>query len=295
MTRVFRLLLPLLLVLNLAATSWGIQDVEADAAWMVTRGEGVTVAVVDSGVDESHLALSGHVVGGYDVWDGDSDPADGCGHGTALASIVAEVAPEATILPVRVIGDECFGTYSRIVEGIKYAMDAGAHIILIASGAYWPSFDLAAAVQYAQENDVLVVGGAGNDGTTMPFYPAAYALNVTAIDRAGVLYWRSNYGPYIDLAAPGVGVKVATLDGNYITSNGTSLAAAYAAGAAALVRAGRPELTANEVAEVLSTTTDECGAPGYDEHCGYGRINVMRALLAGEEMHLPLVRVEMEQ
>ena len=280
----------LVLLFLLLQTPWGVQDVQADAVWALTRGAGMTVAVVDSGVDISHPVLDGHVTDGYDVWDDDPDPLDVCGHGTALASIVAMVAPEAAIMPVKAMSDECYGTYSRLITGIEYATDAGAQIILVASGAYAPTPQLEAAVRYAQERGVLVIGGAGNDATNAPFYPAAYGMTVTATNRTGGLYWRSNYGPHVDLAAPGVEVEAAHPDNAWVVTSGTSMAAAHAAGAAALVWSAQPQLTAEELADLLRETADDCGLIGYDEYCGHGRVNAWNAVAPHcTDLWLPLI------
>ena len=106
-------------------------------------------------------------------------------------------------MPVKAMSDECYGTYSRLITGIEYATDAGAQIILVASGAYAPTPQLEAAVRYAQESNVLVIGGAGNDATNAPFYPATYGLTVTATDWTGNLYWRSNWPASICRAGRG--------------------------------------------------------------------------------------------
>ena len=238
----------------------------------------VVVAILDSGVDASHPAFAGRIVDGYDVWYDDADPDDGCGHGTALAGIVAQLAPDAAIMPVKVMADECYGTYSRMAEGIVYAADAGADIILIASGGYAPSDSLAEAVEYAQGRGALVVGGAGNDGTDAPFYPAAYVFSVSAVDRLCGPYYRSNYGAHVDIAAPGVEVWT-TAPGGYAIRSGTSMAAAHVAGAAALVWGARPELTADGVAARLMETADRCSEPG--------RVNAERAV-APVQVWLPM-------
>lgn len=246
----------------------------------------VVVAILDSGVDASHPALVGRIVPGYDVWYGDADPDDRCGHGTNLAGIVAQLAPDAAIMPIKVMADECYGTYSRMEAGIVLAIEAGAHIVLIASGGYLPNDSLAEAVAYAQGRGALVVGGAGNDGTDAPFYPAAYALTVSAVDRLGGLYYRSNYGPHIDLAALGVEVRTAGLGGDAIVS-GTSFAGAHAAGVAALTWAAHPAMSADDVAALLMETARDCAEPGRDDRCGWGQVDAVRAV-APVQVWLPM-------
>jgi len=272
------------------AEQWGAARVGIPQAWAQSEGAGVVAAIVDSGVDAAHPDLAGRVLPGRNVWDG-GDTGDVCGHGTHLAGIVAAVAPGAMLLPVKAMADECYGTYSALIDGIVYAADAGAQVILIASGAYFAGGALREAVVYAQERGALVVAAAGNGGCSAPFYPAAYAYAVAGTDYVAGVYWRSDYGPHIAVAAPAVEIWSAAPGGLYAIRSGTSMAAAHAAGAAALVWGARPELTAEGVAALLRATADDCGEPGRDDRCGDGRVNAWRAT-APVQAWLPWVRVE---
>lgn len=259
------------------AAPWGVARVGIPQAWAMADGAGVVVAVVDSGVDAAHPDLTGRVLPGHNLWDR-GDASDGCGHGTHLAGIVAAIAPQASILPVKVMADECYGTYSRLAEGIIYAADAGADIVLVASGGYYDSAKLREAVEYARGRDVLVVAAAGNGASSSPFYPAAYAFAVSGTDRLDWPYYLTDHGPHIAVAAPAVEIWCATPGGGYAIRSGTSMAAAHVAGVAALVRAQWPNLTALEVGDLVRTSADDCGVPGRDDWCGDGRVSAWRAI-----------------
>ncbi|MDI9549647.1 MAG: S8 family serine peptidase [Chloroflexota bacterium] len=253
------------------------------------RAEGPLVAVVDSGVDATHPDLAQRVAEGCNVWDG-GDTHDACGHGTNIAGVMAEAAPAARILPVKAMSDDCYGTYSRLIAGVECAVEMGAQVILIASGAYFDSPALHAAVSAARQSGVLLVAGAGNDGTAAPFYPAAYeeVVTVAGVDRLGAPYWRTNYGPHVDIAGPALEVRCAAAGGGYDVCSGTSSAGAYVAGAAAHVWALRPEWKADEVAAHLCAVAVDCIAPDQGAYCGCGRVNVERAVRLALPLHVHL-------
>lgn len=260
-----------------AAISWGVGRVAAPQTWPHTRGEGVTVAVLDSGI-AAHDDLIDRVVSGASFID--SDAGDVCGHGTRVAGTVAGlltgVAPAVNLMPVKVLGDQCYGTYSALISGVLYAADAGAQIINISLTGTVDIPALRAAVEYAQERGALVIAAAGNTGTDKPLYPAAYALTVTGTDARDAPYWHNSYGPHIDLGAPAVEI-VTTSPAGYTAASGTSFAAPHVAGAAALAWSLQPDMTADEVAKLLMLSAADCGAPGWDEQCGHGRVDAWAA------------------
>lgn len=284
--------------------SWAAQQayldaVAAPAAWDVTRGSAaVRVAVVDSGVDVNHPDLAGKVVGKYNSIAGavTSDVTDVLGHGTHVAGIAAAASDNgigvagtglaASLLAVKA-GDTAF-VDSDIAAGIQWATDHGADVINLSLGGGSSSAVLDQAVQYAQSHGVLVVAAAGNDGATTPSYPAALpgVVAVGATDAAGGRASFSNHGDWVTLAAPGVNLystvptagsemEPAPSDG-YQHLSGTSMATPVVAGAAALLLAAAPSLTADQVKQSLVST-----AHGYQGlGLGTGQVDLAAALAA---------------
>ncbi len=272
---------------------WAPQRIQAPEAWKQSDGRDVIVAVVDSGVDLNHPELRDRLVPGYNFWEDNDTPADRCGHGTHVAGIVAASANNgegiagisygAKLMPVKVMADECYGTYSRLIAGILYAVDAGARVVVITSGAYIYSPMLHDAVRYAHDQGALVIAAAGNDGTDRPFYPAAFdeVVAVAGADQFDGSYYRTNHGPHIDIAAPAVEIISsywANGQSTYAILSGTSMAAPHVAGTAALALALDPELPLADLVEFLYTGADDRGDPGKDTYYGHGRANAWRTV-----------------
>ena len=273
---------------------WGIGAVKASATWSVTKGAGVTVAVVDTGVDARHEDLAGQVLTGVDlsgrtpVVGGGIDPN---GHGTHVAGIIAAadngvggvgVAPEAKILPVRVLDEDGAGYASDVAEGIIYAVDNGATVINLSLGGPVLSAAQEAAIQYAAKKGVTVLAAAGNSGPgAAPEYPAALptviAVAATTPDDAVASF--STRGSYVDVAAPGTMI-LSSLPGNeYAYESGTSMATPFAAGVAALVRA--VDVTRQvDVLGLLTGTAKDIDAAGVDTASGSGLICASCAIAA---------------
>ncbi|MGH3239131.1 MAG: type VII secretion-associated serine protease mycosin, partial [Spirillospora sp.] len=284
---------------------WAQRTLDPKSVWPHSTGSRVTVAVVDSGVDADHPQLrDGAVLRGEDFhllgeYPGDFDCAS---HGTAVASIIAArqasgvgfagLAPDARILPVRVsdreVGEN--GDAERIdskvlARGIWYAVKSGAKVINLSLAGTAKNRYVDDAIRYARSKDVVVVAAAGNarQGESGPVYPAGYpgVIGVGAVDQSGVLLSGSRTGPHVDLVAPGGNVLAAVRAGGHRYWDGTSVAAAFVSGAAALVRARWPELSADKVAERLkATATPTPGGPGSLAY-GAGLINPYRAVTDG--------------
>jgi subtilisin family serine protease len=231
---------------------WSLFRLRVDQAQRATTGAGVRVAIVDTGIDLDHPALAGHLMGGYDFVDGDALPDDvadgvdndgdgyvdeGAGHGTHVAGIVAQVAPEAILMPVRVLDSDGVGSYFDIVAGIVYAVEQGAQVVnLSLSGPNEAAF-LQAAVNYAWERGVLVVAAAGAYDV---LYPARYehVLSVGATDPQDQVAEFSDFrAGQVTVFAPGVSVYSTYYDGGYAWWSGTSMAAPFVSGEAALLLA----------------------------------------------------------
>lgn len=261
-------------------------------------GRGVTVAVVDSGVDAGHPQLQGAVRVGPDQLDGGGSLVDCVGHGTGVAGIIAArpvagsplqgLAPGAMILALRVselveLEDGTTagrrGTPSGVAAAIRAAVERGAGVINLSLVSYQDNADVREAVRFAVSRDVVLVAAAGNrfaEGNRTP-YPAAYegVIGVGAIGPDGQRLPGSQTGPFVDLVAPGAQIVTTATPRGLTTVEGTSFAAPYVAAAAALLRQYQPEMTAAEIAARLTATADGGGAgPGF----GAGVLNPYRAL-----------------
>lgn len=249
----------------LSEDQWGMSTIGASAAWATSRGAGTVVAVVDSGVDADHPDLAGAVLPGINTranrGDTSSPGRDVNGHGTHVAGVIAAradngeggsgVAPEASILPIKVLDKYGGGWVSDVTEGIIWAVDHGAHVINLSLGGDDSNL-IRSAVEYALASGTVVVAAAGNEATDTPSYPAALdgVLSVAAIGSDGKPAGYSNYGSTIDLQAPGDQI-LSSVPGGYGAMSGTSMAAPFVSGAAALVRSVQP---AGDTAATLLAT-----------------------------------------
>ncbi|MEU9287098.1 type VII secretion-associated serine protease mycosin [Streptomyces sp. NPDC048275] len=281
---------------------WVLDVFAMQDTWAETQGEGVTVAVVDSGVDGSHPDLTGQVLEGKDFTGGGDAQEDIIGHGTKMASIIAGhghgagnadgvigLAPKAKILPLRTLQtredrnlDETWGA------AVRYAADHGATVINLSFGNDGGGKTLSAgrdAIAYAQAHDVVVVAASGNEGSVAVSEPAALpgVVSVGAVDQDANLWTDSNTGKGLTLTAPGVKIVGANnaMSNGYGVSSGTSEATAYVSAAAALVRSKYPDLTAGQVINRLIKSASFLGHKGLkapDEEYGYGIIRPRQAV-----------------
>ncbi|MEU4082221.1 type VII secretion-associated serine protease mycosin [Streptomyces venezuelae] len=297
---------------TIRARQWGLQALHTTEAWRTTKGEGITVAVLDTGVDAEHPDLKGSVLTGRDLIGFGAARGDRAWarHGTAMAGIIAGhghgpdggdgvlgIAPGAKILPVRVIlegtdtsRDKARKTRgSALADGIRWAADHGADVINLSLGddskSAHPDAGEDAAVQYALAKGVSVVASAGNGGEKGDHisYPAAYpgVIAVTAVDRYGTHASFSTRRWYATVSAPGVDIAIADPDRRYYEGWGTSAAAAFASGAVALVRAAHPALTPAQVKRLLIDTARSRPKGGRSDAKGYGTVDPAAAIEAG--------------
>lgn len=258
------------------------------------RGAGILVAILDTGVDGTHPDLAERIAGtpinilegtldASDTANAIDDDGDGLvdemsGHGTHVAGIVARVAPEASILPVRVLNSDGVGDAFYLAAGIIYAADEGAAVINLSLGSSRESRAVEAAVAYADERGALVVAAAGNSNGSTPEYPAAYdtVLSVNAIDakerRAGF----SNYGETVDVAAPGVAIWSAAVGGGYVQWSGTSMSTPFVSGAAALIASTEGDWPPRRLARRLVDTAVDL-PDGRRGEADMTRVDVTRA------------------
>jgi len=288
---------------------WGPNRIEANWAWNVTRGDpSVLVAIVDTGIDYNHPDLAGNYIPlGYDWANNDPDPLDDFGHGTHCAGIIAAVLNNslgiAGLAQVRIMAEKSFDRWGSgyddwIANGIVHAVDEGADIISMSFGLYADSEILHEAIKYAYDAGVLLVAAAGNENTNMKLYPACYdeVIAVTATDQYDNKAYFSNWGDWVELAAPGVDIY-STMPTYYVTMNdlgysmnydymsGTSMACPHVAGVAALVWSLHPNNTRDWVRLWLRYTVDDLGEPGFDVYYGFGRINARNAVETASPTH----------
>lgn len=269
---------------------WYLQSLKISDAHAISTGAGVTVALIDTGVDP-HRDLKQNLLAGLNEVTGKPDGrSDTDGHGTNMAGLIVAhgrgssgllgMAPSARLLPIKaanngkISGDE-------IATGIDFAVAHKAQVINL-SLASAPAFKLLKAVKDASTADVVIVAGAGNDGFKNLGYPAAVdgVLAVGATDRNDKHWSDSNTGANMQICAPGVGIVTTDPGNKYLTADGTSDSTAIVSGAVALVRAKFPKLSAAEVVHRITATADDIGPPGRDDECGYGELNIVKALTA---------------
>jgi serine protease len=282
------------------ARQWSVTKLNVAEAWKRSTGAGVTVAVLDSGVDARHPDLAANVLSGYDAITGQAGPStDGNGHGTHVAGVIAAVtgngagisaiAPDARILPVKVLGADGSGNMSDAAEGIVWAADHGAEVINMSLGTTRRVAAVSTAIAYARTKGVVVVAAAGDSrrsGSPLS-YPAADAgvIAVAATDAGDRYGGYSSAGSHVDVAAPGSGILSTfptALGSAYRSMNGTSTASPHVAAVAAMVRAAGPALTPDQVETVLERSAVDLGAKGFDNDHGNGRIDPVAALDAVE-------------
>ncbi|KOV73956.1 serine protease [Streptomyces sp. AS58] len=294
---------------GIRAQQWALEAMHTTEAWQTTKGEGITVAVLDTGVDADHPDLSGNVLPGKDMvgFGATQDDPPWARHGTAMAGIIAGhghgpggadgvlgIAPEAKILPVRVIledGDPARAKARKsrgnaLAEGIRWAADHGADVINLSLGddsaSAHPEPVEDEAVQYALRKGAVVVASAGNGGEKgdRVSYPAAYpgVIAATAVDRYGTRASFSTRRWYATVSAPGVDVVIADPDRRYYEGWGTSAAAAFVSGAVALVKAAHPGLTPAQIKRLLEDTARNAPADGRDDSRGFGFIDPAAAI-----------------
>ena len=271
---------------------WGLTAIGAPSVWTISRGVGVTVAVIDSG-SGPHPDLDANLDAGRTMF-GFIDSAgeidvDVAGHGSHVAGIIAAVAdnaiggsgvaPQSRILPIRVLDSLGSGDSKDVSKAVRFAVDSGVRVINLSLGGSTESTSLTAAIQYAVDRNVLVVAAAGNGAAdSTPKWPGASDLTiaVTAVDRYNSVTSFDQRGDYIDIAAPGSSI-LSTASNDYKIQSGTSMAAAFVSGAAALLFAAQPSITAAQVRDVLQRTATDIGAPGRDTTFGHGLVNLVAA------------------
>jgi type VII secretion-associated serine protease mycosin len=292
-----------------------LREIGVPAAWRVTRGRGVTIAVLDTGTDLSAPDLTGSVTVGPDYTQGANPPGYHPPHlhGTYIASLVAGhgdgpgrsggvigVAPAARVLSVRVILDdqepgftvynENAGYADAISQGIHYAVIHGAGVINMSLGSTVPTRAMRLAITDAISHGVVVVASAGNDGSAGGFTPFSYPASFTGVISVAAVGAAGRRAPFSDrnasvvISAPGVNIVGAGPGGEYLTGSGTSPAAAFVAGVAALIRSKFPRLTPAQVTLAMVGSARHRPSGGYSPGTGFGEVDAAAALAAARRL-----------
>ncbi len=269
---------------------YGLINIRAPGGWDYSTGStAVTIAILDSGVDLGHPDLVSKIVPGYDFVNNDSTPQDDNGHGTHVAGIAAASANNgigivgvswgAHIMPVKVLNAGGGGSFADVAAGIIWATDNGAQIINLSLGGASSSVVLQDAINYAYGKGVVLIAAAGNTGSGTILYPARYpnVIAVGAVDSSNVHAGFSNYGPELDVVAPGASIY-STVVGGYGYKSGTSMAAPYVAGLAAILRGFPMGYSPDGIAILMQSTALDLGTPGQDNLYGAGLIQMDSAI-----------------
>lgn len=273
-----------------APEQYALEKLQLRQAHALSTGQGVRVAVIDSGIDVTHPELSGAVESSFDAL-GSGEAAHA--HGTGIAGIIAAhgrltgAAPGARLLAIRAFGAQKSGATSTsfiLLKSLDYAVSHGAQIINMSFAGPQDSA-LQRGLGVAVEKGITLVAAAGNAGPkSPPLYPGAdpRVIAVTATDASDRLFPAANRGSYIAIAAPGVDILTALPGGKYGVSSGTSLSAAFMSGLAALMLARNPALTPEDLRLALTKAARDLGPPGRDDQFGAGEANALTAVSAVE-------------
>lgn len=269
---------------------WYAKKINMDTAWDLSKGSpDIKVAVVDAGIQATHPELQGHIIMPFNAVDGSNKTLPANDHGTHVAGIIgaslnnkgtAGIAPEVKIMPINVFSGNEADIFT-IVDGIDYAVKSGADIINLSLTMEDYTDVLDYSIQSAWKKGILIVAAAGNEDIETEQYPAAlnHVLGVSATTKQDKKADFSNYGTYIDLAAPGVDIYSTIPWNSYDLMSGTSMSAPVVSGISALILSKNPFLTPSEVTKILQTSSKDLGAIGRDDFYGYGRVDAHNALI----------------
>lgn len=268
---------------QLLENQWAFNKIDLARSHSLSKGENISVAVIDTGVNSDHPGLTNRILPGYNAIDKTTNAQDDNGHGTFIAGIISQVAPSAKILPIKALDSDGVGTVFDAIEAIYYAVDKNVQVINLSMGLYDDSKGLATAVRYAQSKNVVVVASAGNSATNKKRYPAALAgvVGVAATNEINQKASFSNYAQNSSVTAPGVKIYSFYYTGGYGYGEGTSFAAPMVAGLAAQVWAKNPTAKANDISRKIEQSASSLreSDPDYGVFLGYGLINNYKALL----------------
>jgi subtilisin family serine protease len=277
---------------------WGIDRIDAEKTWDVISGPRIKIGVIDTGIDRTHPDLKANLKGGVNTISPLKSYTDDNGHGTHVAGIigashntigVAGVNPMADLYSIKALNRNGSGYFSDIIEGLDWAIANHLNVVNMSLGAKTGNQSLADAIKRTHDAGIVIVAAAGNESGAVS-YPAAYpeVIAVSATDRNDVFASFSNYGPEVDIAAPGVSIYSTYKGGTYATMSGTSMASPHVAGEAALVLSHPISATYDlngdgiwqpeEVLKKIQDTATDLGAEGFDNWFGAGLVNAYLAV-----------------
>jgi hypothetical protein len=271
-------------------SAWHLGRINAPTAWDSSMGSGVTIAILDTGIDSAHPDLAARMVAGWNFVDNNSNTSDVNGHGTGVAGAaaaatnngagVAAVAGQAKLMPVRIADANAYAYWSTIAQGVTYAADNGARVINISYDQLPLSSAVINAAQYAKNKGALVVVAAGNRSQNENFTPTTSMIPVSATDGSDLITSWSSWGSYVALSAPGLNIWSTTRGGGYAQWWGTSVASPVTAGVVALMMATKPSLSSSQIESALFKSATDLGAAGRDSYYGFGRVDAAAAVQA---------------
>lgn len=271
-------------------SEWHLSKINAAGAWDYSKGLGVTIAILDTGVSPSHPDLVASLVAGWNFYDNNSNTADVHGHGTAVAGAaaavsnnsvgVAAIAGAAKIMPIRIADANAYAYWSTVAQGLTYAADKGARVANVSYVGVAGSSSVQSAANYMRSKGGLVVVCAGNNGIDEGLAPTTTMIPVSATDSNDLKTSWSSYGNFVAVAAPGINIWTTTLNGGYGEWWGTSIASPITAGTIATMMAANPALPNTQIESLLYATAVDLGAAGRDIYFGHGRIDANAAVAA---------------
>jgi thermitase len=271
-------------------SEWHLPKISAQNAWNTTQGSGITIAILDSGVNGAHPDLSAQMVPGWNFYDNNSDTSDVFGHGTLVAGTasaitnngtgVSSVAGQSKIMPIRITDTSGYGYASTIAQGLVWASDNGVRVANVSFGGAVGILSVQNAAQYMKDKGGLVIAAAGNTGTELTTTPTTTMIPVSATDANDAIASWSSYGNYVAMSAPGVSIWTTRREGDYKTASGTSLSSPLTAGVVALMMSANSKLSSLEIESLLFSSAIDLGAAGRDTYYGYGRIDAAAAVQA---------------
>lgn len=266
---------------------WHLPNVGAPAAWDTAQGEGIPVAVLDTGVNP-HPDLQLSSIPGWNFYDNNNDTQDVYGHGTAVSGTIAATGNngigivgssfKSPLVPIRISEPSGWGNWSAMAQGITYAADKGIRVVNLSYGESCDSSTVRNAASYLRSKGGVIVIAAGNTSADNGMSASPETICVSATGSNNLRTSWSSFGQSIDIAAPGASIYTTTANGGYGNGNGTSFSTPLTAGIYALMFSANPDLSPAQADSILFSTADDIGEAGWDMYYGYGKVNAAKAV-----------------